>query len=162
MKDIFDVATNKNWILFFDDVDSLFGKRTLSNSSNDRYASQQVSYLLQRIEDFSGLVILATNLKNNIDEAFNRRFQSVIFFPVFNSKIRYNLRKKTFPKDFPLEPNIDLQLIAEKYELAGGAITNVVRYCTLRAMDREKNQILIEDLEHAIIREFKKEGKIID
>jgi DNA polymerase III delta prime subunit len=161
LKSIFDTATNKNWILFFDEADALFGKRTQSNSSNDRYANQEVSYLLQRIEDFAGLVILATNLKSNIDEAFYRRFQSVILFPMPNSEIRYILWKKAFPEDFPLEPNVKLRSIAEKYELAGGAINNVVRYCTLKALERKEQQILIEDIEHAIARELKKEGKIV-
>lgn len=161
LKSIFDMATNKNWILFFDEADALFGKRTQSNSSNDRYANQEVSYLLQRIEDFPGLVILASNLKSNIDEAFNRRFQSAILFPMPDPEIRYILWKKAFPEDFPLETKINLRSIAEKYELAGGAIINIVRYCALKAMDRQKHEILFEDIEHAIIREFKKEGKII-
>lgn len=161
LKNIFDQATNKNWILFFDEADSLFGKRTNTSSSNDRYANQEVSYLLQRIEDFPGLVILASNLKSNIDEAFNRRFQSVIYFPMPNSEIRYILWSKAFPKEFPLESKIDIGKIAKKYELAGGAIINIVRYCVLKAMDRKSHEILLDDLEHAIVREFKKEGKIV-
>jgi hypothetical protein len=162
LRGIFDQATHKNWILFFDEADSLFGKRTSTNSSNDRYANQEVSYLLQRIEDFPGLVILASNLKSNIDEAFNRRFQSTILFPMPDSDIRHVLWQKAFPKDFPLEAEINLKEIARKYEMAGGAIINVVRYCLLKALDRQNGQtILFDDLEHAIIREFKKEGKIV-
>ncbi len=161
LKHIFDLAANKNWILFFDEADSLFGKRTSTNSSNDRYANQEVSYLLQRIEDFPGLVILASNLKSNIDEAFNRRFQSVINFPMPDSEIRYLLWTKAFPKEFPLEKKIDLNKIAGKYELAGGAIINIVRYCVLKAMARKSHEIIHDDIEHAIIREFKKEGKIV-
>ena len=72
---VFDLAENRNWILFFDEADALFGKRTSTNTSNDRHANQEVAYLLQRIEDFPGMVILATNLRSNIDEAFSRRFQ---------------------------------------------------------------------------------------
>ena len=78
---VFDMAENKDWILFFDEADALFGKRTGAQSSQDRYANQEVAYLLQRTEDFSGTVILASNLKGNIDEAFSRRFQSIVFFP---------------------------------------------------------------------------------
>ncbi len=161
LKNIFDLATNKNWILFFDEAESLFGKRTNNSSSNDRYANQEVSYLLQRIEDFPGLVILASNLKSNIDEAFNRRFQSAILFPMPDAEIRYILWKKAFPSDFPLEAKIDLHKIAAKYELAGGAIINIIRYCVLKSMHRDNNEILLEDIEHSIIREFKKEGKIV-
>jgi hypothetical protein len=79
---IFDKATNKDWILFFDEADALFGKRTNVSDAHDRYANQEVSFLLQKIEDHPGLVILASNMKSNIDEAFTRRFQSMIHFPV--------------------------------------------------------------------------------
>lgn len=79
---VFDLAENRNWILFFDEADALFGKRTSTNTSNDRHANQEVAYLLQRIEDFPGIIILATNLRSNIDEAFSRRFQSVVYFPM--------------------------------------------------------------------------------
>ena len=78
---VFEKATNKDWILFFDEADALFGKRTDVKDSHDRYANQEVSYLLQRIEDHPGLLILATNLKGNIDKAFTRRFQTVLQFP---------------------------------------------------------------------------------
>ena len=79
---IFDAAEHKNWILFFDEADALFGKRTNVRDAHDKYANQEVAYLLQRIENYNGLVILATNKKNNIDEAFIRRLQSIIHFPL--------------------------------------------------------------------------------
>lgn len=88
---VFDLAENKNWILFFDEADALFGKRTSTNTSNDRHANQEVAYLLQRIEDFPGIVILATNLRSNIDAAFSRRFQSVIYFPMPDEELRIRL-----------------------------------------------------------------------
>ncbi|MCB0401169.1 MAG: ATP-binding protein, partial [Flavobacteriales bacterium] len=78
---LFDEAEHKDWILFFDEADALFGKRTSTKGANDRYANQEVAYLLQRIEDFTGLVVLATNIQTNIDEAFSRRFQSMVHFP---------------------------------------------------------------------------------
>ena len=78
---LFDKAENKGWILFFDEADALFGKRTSVKDAHDKYANQEVSYLLQRTESYNGLVILATNFKNNIDDAFTRRFQSHIYFP---------------------------------------------------------------------------------
>jgi len=79
---VFDAAEHKNWILFFDEADALFGKRSDVRDSHDRYANQEVAYLLQRIENYNGLVILATNRKNNIDEAFKRRLQTIIHFPL--------------------------------------------------------------------------------
>lgn len=78
---VFARAGNKGWILFFDEADALFGKRTGVRDAHDKYANQEVAYLLQRIEDYNGVVILATNMKNNIDDAFTRRFQTVIRFP---------------------------------------------------------------------------------
>ena len=79
---VFARAENKDWILFFDEADALFGKRTNVKDAHDKYANQEVAYLLQRIEDYNGLVILSTNMKNNIDEAFTRRFQIIIRFPI--------------------------------------------------------------------------------
>ena len=91
---VFDLAENRNWILFFDEADALFGKRTSTNTSNDRHANQEVAYLLQRIEDFPGMIILATNLRSNIDEAFSRRFQSVIYFPMPTEELRAEIWRK--------------------------------------------------------------------
>ena len=82
LEKVFDAAENKNWILFFDEADALFGKRTNVRDAHDKYANQEVAYLLQRIENYNGLVILATNMKSNIDEAFTRRFQTIINFPL--------------------------------------------------------------------------------
>ena len=129
---VFDMAENKNWILFFDEADSLFGKRTSTNTSNDRYANQEVAYLLQRIEDFPGTVILATNLKSNIDEAFSRRFQSVIYFPMPTEEQRRELWSNMLPKDWLTNNGDALLSQAAKTELSGGSITNVVRRCALR------------------------------
>ncbi|QCK16883.1 ATP-binding protein [Mangrovivirga cuniculi] len=160
LKQLFDMAENKRWALFFDEADSLFGKRTQTSSANDRYANQEVSYLLQRIEDFPGLIILASNLKNNMDAAFSRRFQSTIFFPMPDAELRYQLWRKAFPKDFKIDEKINFREIAKQYELAGGAITNIIRYCTLKAYSRDNNEIWLDDIEHAIIREYRKNGKI--
>ncbi|WP_053404961.1 ATP-binding protein [Persicobacter sp. CCB-QB2] len=161
LKQLFDTAENKNWILFFDEADSIFGKRTQTNSSNDKYANQEVSYLLQRIEDFPGLIILASNLKSNIDNAFNRRFQSNIIFPMPDEDMRYALWEKAFPKDFPLSEEVDLWEISRNYELAGGSITNIIRYCVLKAMQGSEKMIQSQDLRYAIVREFKKSGKMV-
>ena len=156
---ILNKAENKDWILFFDEADALFGKRTNISDSHDRYANQEVSYLLQRIEDFDGVIILASNLKGNIDDAFMRRFQSVIHFPLPKFPLRLQLWQKTFSDKCTLEAKIDLSDISKRYELTGGAITNIVRYCSLKAISRNENVIKLRDLEAGIRRELHKEGK---
>lgn len=85
LENLFASAENKNWVLFFDEADALFGKRTEVKDSHDRFANQEVTYLMQRIEDYNGMVILASNTKSNIDPAFIRRFHAVIYFPSSSS-----------------------------------------------------------------------------
>lgn len=131
---VFDLAENRNWILFFDEADALFGKRTSTNTSNDRHANQEVAYLLQRIEDFPGIIILATNLRSNIDEAFSRRFQSVIYFPMPTEELRAKLWRKMLPSDWLDWLDNDAEEVinmAAQTELSGGSIANVVRRCAL-------------------------------
>ena len=155
---VFDAAENKNWILFFDEADALFGKRTATSSSNDRYANQEVAYLLQRIEDFSGLIILATNLKMNLDDAFARRFQSMIHFPMPGAAERLLLWGNAFRNHIALAEDADLKKIADKYVLSGGAIINVLMYCLLYHQKNKhaiNNQVIMEGIK----RELRKEGK---
>lgn len=158
---VFDLAAHKNWILFFDEADALFGKRTMTSSSNDRYANQEVSYLLQRIEDYPGVVILATNLKANMDDAFSRRFQSMIYFPVPGPEQRLRLWQQAIPPQVSLAPTIDLFEIARKYELTGGSINNISLYVLLKASKRADYSITEEDLINGIRKEFSKDGKTV-
>lgn len=162
LEKVFTQAEEKNWLLFFDEADALFGKRTQVSDSHDRFANQETSYLLQRVEMFSGVVILATNLKSNIDDAFSRRFQAVIHFPMPDKKLRYQLWRQSFSPMTTLSDAIDLKEIAARFELAGGAIMNVVRYCSLMALKRHSTQIIFEDLEQGILREFNKEGRSVN
>jgi hypothetical protein len=161
LANIFDQAQNKDWILFFDEADALFGKRTQTSSAHDRYANQEISYLLQRVEDFPGVVILATNLKANIDEAFARRFQSVVYFPMPDAEQRYQLWKNTLNHKCRVSKKTDISEIAEKYELSGGAITNVVRYGAIRALKKNRGTLSRGDLIKGITRELRKEGKTV-
>ncbi len=161
LANVFDQAEHKNWILFFDEADALFGKRTQANSSNDRYANQEISYLLQRIEDFPGVVILATNLKTNLDDAFSRRFQSMIHFPIPGPEQRLRLWQQSFPEKSKLEEEINLEEIAEKYELTGGALINIIRYSSLMALKRGDGVILKRDIMAGIRKELGKEGKTV-
>ncbi|MDW3211143.1 MAG: ATP-binding protein [Reichenbachiella sp.] len=158
---IFDYAERHEWILFFDEADALFGKRSSGSSANDRFANQEISYLLQRIEDFPGVIILASNLKSNIDEAFSRRFQSMIYFGVPNQKNRHRIWSKIF--DGPLKPevNLDLSKLAADYEISGGSAINVYRYSALRALQRKSEFILKEDVIQGVQKEFQKEGRTI-
>jgi len=158
---IFDLAENKKWILFFDEADALFGKRTKVDDSHDRYANQEISFLLQRIEAFNGVVILASNLKANIDDAFMRRFQSVVYFPMPKPAERLRIWKNAFSKKAILEEKILLDRIAEKYDLSGGTIMNVVGYSSLKALSRNGETILLEDVEEGIRRELLKEGRTV-
>ena len=158
---IFDRAENKKWILFFDEADALFGKRTEVKDSHDRYANQEVSFLLQRVEDYNGLVILATNLKSNIDEAFARRFQSIIDFPMPRPSERLQIWQNTFSKKTTLSEDVDLRQVSLDFEISGGSITNVVRYCSLLAMQRPGRVIYQQDIIEGIKREFLKEGRTI-
>ncbi|MEM9687703.1 MAG: ATP-binding protein, partial [Bacteroidota bacterium] len=148
--------------LFFDEADSLFGKRTQVNSANDRFGNQEIGYLLQRIEDFPGVAILASNLKDNIDEAFTRRFQSMVEFRMPGVNERYKLWQQSFSEKLPLAPNIDLWAIAEQYELSGGLMMNVVRKATLRAITRQQATISKKELEDAIRQELHKEGILLN
>lgn len=158
---VFDMAEDKDWILFFDEADALFGKRSNTQSSQERYANQEVAYLLQRTEDFPGVVILASNLKGNMDEAFTRRFQSIIYFPIPKPKQREIIWRKTFNADLELDSKIDFSKIATKYEIAGGGIVNILKYCTIKAAERGNKQVFLHDIEEGIRKELLKEGKII-
>ena len=157
---VFDLAEHKRWILFFDEADALFGKRTRVDDARDRFANQEVSFLLQRIEEFHGVVILASNLKANIDDAFLRRFHAVVQFPVPRAPERTRLWREAFSSKSRLEARVDLARIAERHEMTGGAIMNVVRYASLLALSRGKPTILLDDLEEGIRRELLKEGRV--
>mgnify|MGYP001592169856 CR=1 FL=1 len=156
---VFDMAEHRKWILFFDEADALFGKRTRVDDSHDRYANQEISFLLQRIEEFNGVVILASNLKTNIDDAFLRRFHSVVYFPMPKPTERLRIWENAFSSKSVLEETINLSRIAEKYDISGGTIMNVVRYSSLKALSREEATILLEDVEEGIRRELVKEGR---
>jgi hypothetical protein len=157
---VFDQAQRQNWILFFDEADALFGKRTGTSSANDRYANQEVAYLLQRVEDFPGVVILASNLKGNIDEAFARRFQSMLHFPMPGPQERLRLWQGAFAPPCRLEPGCSFAGLAEEFELSGGSIINVLRYAALTAVRRGEPEIRLDDIRHGIRREFRKDGRV--
>lgn len=161
LENVFGQAQNKRWILFFDEADALFGKRTQTSSAHDRYANQEISYLLQRVEDFPGVVILATNLKANIDEAFARRFQSLVYFPMPDSEERLRLWDVALAGRSRLDDDVDLQSLADAFELSGGAITNVVRYAAINSLREARGSICHRDLLAGVTKELRKEGKTV-
>jgi SpoVK/Ycf46/Vps4 family AAA+-type ATPase len=156
---VFDQAQHKGWILFFDEADALFGKRSETRDAHDRYANQEVSFLLQRIETFDGIAILASNQKENIDAAFARRFESIIYFPVPRKEERLRLWRQGFSPKAQLEDAVDLDKISAQHELCGGSIMNVVRYASLQALESGDSLVTLETLQRGIRREHAKEGK---
>ena len=154
---LFDKAENKDWILFFDEADALFGKRTQIKDAHDRYTNQEISYLLQRIELYNGLVILASNLKKNIGDAFSRRFQSTIYFPMPSVDERMKIWDKVFPKGFQKPDKEDLLKFCLKQKLSGAAIVNIIQYCSLISLERGEKKIEINNILEGIRNEFIKE-----
>jgi AAA+ superfamily predicted ATPase len=158
---LFDKAENKNWILFFDEADALFGKRTDIRDAHDKYANQEAAYLLQRIETYGGLVILATNQRGNIDDAFLRRFQAAIQFPMPRPEERMEIWLRAVPSQLEVADDIDWADIARRFELTGAGIVNVAHFCALEAVADGSYGVDLNSLEAAILREFVKEGKVV-
>ncbi len=161
LEKVFSKAENKDWILFFDEADALFGKRTNVSSSHDRFANQEVSYLLQRVEDFPGLLILASNFKSNLDKAFTRRFHAMVHFPMPNANERLMIWQKSLPQNLQMAADINLNAIAQNYELSGAAILNIMQFASLKALHSKEGTVCNSDLLTGIRREFWKEEKTI-
>jgi hypothetical protein len=157
---VFARAERTECILFFDEADALFGRRTATANAHDRYANQEISYLLQRVEEYQGLIILASNLESNIDEAFMRRFQAVVHFPNPGPGERLRLWTESLPV-LGLERGLTIDQIARDVDLAGGSIVNVVQYAVLMALDAGAGAIRREDLLAGIRRELQKEGRTL-
>lgn len=158
---LFDKAANKDWILFFDEADAIFGKRTSVRDAHDKYANQEVSYLLQRIEAHPGLVILASNFKSNIDAAFTRRFQTIIEFEAPSFEERLKLWKNNLPKEINLAPEVNLSEIAKRYSITGANIVNIVQYACLRTLEGGFQEIQLDHMTAGIKKEYLKEGKMM-
>jgi hypothetical protein len=121
---IFDAAEGSNAILFFDEADALFGKRSEVSDAHDRYANIEVAYLLQKMENYSGAVILATNFRHNIDDAFLRRLDFVIDFPFPEPADRGHIWRLVLPTEAPLGDDVDTEFLAAQFKLSGGGIRN--------------------------------------
>jgi hypothetical protein len=161
LSSLFDKATDKDWILFFDEADAVFGKRTNVRDAHDKYANQEVSYLLQRIENHPGLVILASNFKTNIDTAFTRRFQSIIEFEVPSFSERLLLWKNNLPKGIRIAEDVNLNELSKKYDITGANIVNIIQYACLRTLEDKNENIKLDHLLQGIKKEYAKEGKMM-
>ena len=155
---IFKEAETSNAILFFDEADALFGKRSQVKDAHDRYANIETGYLLQKMEEYEGVVILATNLSKNIDDAFLRRMQFIVEFPFPDKILRKQIWTGLFPEEAPLSKDIDFDFLSEKLKLTGGNIKNIAVASAFYAADRSK-RIEMSHVMHAAKREYQKMGK---
>jgi vesicle-fusing ATPase len=156
---LFDAAEQADLLLFFDEADALFGQRTHVKSSNDRFANLEVSYLLERMENFRGLAVLATNRKKDLDEAFLRRLRYVIEFPLPGEAERLTIWKKAIPVEVEAS-DVDLEFLAAEYALAGGNIRSIVLNACLQSAARSHRPHLdMETVVRAAAREYEKLGR---
>lgn len=161
LSSLFDKAADKDWILFFDEADAVFGKRTNVRDAHDKYANQEVSYLLQRIENHPGLVILASNFKTNIDTAFTRRFQSIIEFELPSVAERLLLWENNLPKGIKIAEDVNLKELSKRYDITGANIVNIIQYACLKTLESENEAIHLNHLIQGIKKEYTKEGKMM-
>lgn len=159
LEEVFNVAEKNNAILFFDEADSIFGKRSEVNEAKDKYANTEVSYILQRMEEYDGIVILATNYKKNIDDAFMRRIRYLVEFPFPNEEIRRQLWESSFAPEVPLE-DINFEYLARQFELAGGNIKNIVLNAVFKAAS-EGVPVGMHHILESIRTESMKMGKVM-
>ncbi|AFY33599.1 ATP-binding protein [Calothrix sp. PCC 7507] len=157
---IFTAATNSNAILLFDEADALFGKRSEVQDARDRYANIEVGYLLQKMEEYEGIAILTTNLRINMDEAFERRLRFIIEFPLPDAKNRHLIWQGIFPKNAPCSPNIDLEFLTQNFEITGANIRNIALTAAFLAAD-SGGVIEMVHLIRAMRREYQKMGQIL-
>lgn len=159
---IFTTAENANVILFFDEADALFGKRSEVRDAHDRYANIEISYLLQKMEQYEGIAILATNLRQNMDDAFTRRLQFIIEFPFPDEAQRLQIWRIHFPDPqvAPRDEGIDFEFLARQFRVSGGNIKNIVLSAAFLAA-ADGGKIGMEHLIQSTRREYQKMGQVL-
>ncbi|HLJ99256.1 MAG TPA: AAA family ATPase [Streptosporangiaceae bacterium] len=157
---IFDEATTSNAILFFDEADALFGKRTQVRDAHDRYANVEISYLLQKMEEYEGVVVLATNLRGNMDEAFVRRLHVTVEFQLPGVADRRRIWEQIWPAAMPRDASLDLDFLARRIEVAGGSIRNIALAGAFLAA-ADGGVVTMGHVLHATRREYQKMGKVL-
>lgn len=158
---VFQDAQESNAILFFDEADALFGKRSEVKDAHDRYANIEINYLLQRVEEYEGVIILASNMSKNIDAAFLRRMHFCIEFPFPDENLRLRIWRGIFPLQAPIKDNLDLEFLASRFKIAGGNIKNVALAAAFHAAE-DGGIIGMEHIMLAMKREYQKLGKVCE
>lgn len=157
---IFDEAETSNAILFFDEADALFGKRSEVKDSHDRYANIETGYLLQRMEEHEGMVVLASNFRKNMDEAFVRRLHFTVEFPLPTEEDRRRIWESVWPEAMPRDPKLDLGFLARRFQVTGGNIRNIALSAAFLAAD-DNGVVGMQHLVRATQREYQKMGKLV-
>jgi len=160
LSQIFAEGRASNAVLFFDEADAIFGKRTEVRDAHDRYANIEVSYLLQRMEEYEGMVILATNLRKNMDEAFVRRLHFTVEFPFPAVADRLRIWEQLWPADLPRAVDLDLAFLARRLELPGGNIRNIGLAAAFLAAS-DGGTVTMAHLIRATQREYQKMGQVV-
>jgi Winged helix domain, variant/ATPase family associated with various cellular activities (AAA) len=156
---VFTAAEDVNSVLFFDEADALFGKRSEVRDSHDRYANIEISYLLQKMEQYEGVAILATNLRQNLDESFVRRLAFTVHFPFPDEADRHRIWTRIWPKEIPLREDVDIDFMSHKFKLSGGNIQNVALAAAFLAA-ADNSSVTMPYLLKATRREFQKMGEV--
>jgi len=159
MEEVFRQAEDSHAVLLFDEADALFGKRGEVKQGTDRYANLEVGYLLQRLEASDSLIILTSNLKENIDAAFTRRFHFVVHFPRPSLAERRRLWQLAFPPEAPLAPEVDLEALC-RLGMTGAGITSAARTTALAAADAACESILMQHVVRGVSRQFQREARL--
>ena len=156
---VFDEADKCDCILLFDEADAIFAKRSDVSDAQDRYSNAETAYLLQRIEQYSGVSILATNLLQNFDEAFRRRISYMVHFPMPDEKLRKELWDSIFPVNTPISNEVDTLMLAQAFELSGASIKNAALHSALMAR-AEESEVRMKHILSGISNEYGKQGKV--
>jgi len=156
---VFAEAEGVNGVLLFDEADAIFGKRSEVRDAHDRYANLEIAYLLQRMESFDGLAVLATNLRANLDEAFTRRLDAIVDFPLPDEAARRRLWERCLGGALPRGRDLDLDFCAGAFELSGGSIASIALAAAYLAAEADR-PLAMADLVHAVHREYRKLGRL--
>ncbi|AHK18467.1 ATP-binding protein [Yersinia similis] len=157
---IFDLAELDAGVLFFDEADALFGKRSETKDAQDRHANIEVSYLLQRLESYPGLVILSTNNRNHLDSAFNRRFTFITRFTYPDEALRHKMWQKIWPKNIKVSSDVDFSQLAQRANITGANIRNIALLASFFSGENENQEVSHINIEAALMRELAKTGRL--
>ena len=160
LRQLFDQAASVNAILFFDEADALLGKRSDVKDAHDRYANTETAYLLQKMEEYPGITILATNLRQNMDVAFTRRMRFIVDFPFPEDEDRLRIWQSVWPEEVPLAEDVDLPALARQFRLSGGSIRNVALSAAFLAAEQSQ-PVCMHHLMRATRRELQKMGRLV-